>query len=459
MISLPIDIQVIILPLLTSTSLISLSQTNQHFRRLIAPQKSQFVNRLLELECLPENGGEITINEHAKIIVPERTVSYACTNCLKIVPHTRFDNHALLRLRFRKPPPESRAGQRLCGWTSGDAKAQGLQRQTDLRNDTLKNWIWQHSFSELPESRLIELYKIGTTRDRRICNECKFVTGFWSRNAGVGSQRWRGRKRNSNIGTVTVPVVKGRQRRCHDSTERYFWGLFPVADDAKYPWRFKFYREENCDWWTLWSIRCPGCAIWQERAAFRKGGGYGVKATPADSDGWREPGWTGPHFDEWRCNRCFEKSAGKEELAKELLTFWKRLVEYELEQWYYLLAAGWRPVDVIKEATKDKYSWEMIVKRDNVSSQLSRKIPAPVDIAKMDAVQRRHFYGIFKRWFSSLDNPEEVLGENLMNRIWFKRWLIEYDFLEDRIEEMENCTKILEADPGRLVTFALNQHV
>jgi hypothetical protein len=332
MLSLPIDIQVLILPLLNSASLISLSQTNRHFRQLINPQKKQFMNRLLELECLPEYGGEVTINEHAKIIVPSEEVSYACSYCLKIVSHTRFDNHALLRLRFRKPPPESRAGQQLCGWTSGDAKAQGLKRQADLRNDTLGNWLRQNAYSDIPELKLVELYKIGTSRNRRMCNECKFITGFWSRNAGIGSLARRGRSRNSNAGTANVPLVKGRQRRCHDATERYFWGLFPLSANEEYPKRWKIYRESNCDWWTLWYIRCLGCAEWQERAAFRRGHAYGVKATPADPDVWRQQGWDGPHFEEWRCNRCISMTVGKEELGKQLLAWWKKLVDYEVKR-------------------------------------------------------------------------------------------------------------------------------
>ena len=457
MISLPIDIQVLILPFLTSTSLISLSQTNQHFRQLIDPQRKQFVNRLLELECLPEYGGEVTINEHAKIIIPSGTVSYACTHCLKIIPHTRFDNHALLRLRFRKPPPESRASQQLCGWVSGDAKAQGLKKQADLRNDTLRNWIWQNSSSGIPESKLLEFYKIGTTRNRRICNECKFITGFWSRNAGIRSQSWRGKHRNSNIGTARVPVVKGRQRRCHDSTERYFWSLFPIAADAEYPWRWKIYREENCDWWTLWSIRCPGCAMWQERAAFRKGCGYGVKATPADPDEWRQACWDGPHFEEWRCNRCFATSVGNDELGRQLLAFWKRLVDFEISVFNQLLPVGWYAVGAIENATEKKYSWAQIVKKDSVSSQLLRRIPTAEEVAKMDVEQRRHYYRILKRWLNNLDDPATVLGD-LMDRHWFRRWLNEYEILEKRIEDLETYTKILEADPGKLVRFALNRY-
>ncbi|KAN0099038.1 hypothetical protein V8E51_014701 [Hyaloscypha variabilis] len=457
MISLTIDIQVLILPFLTSTSLISLSQTSQHFRQLIDPQRKDFVNRLLELECTPECGGEVTINEHAKIVIPLGTVSYACTNCLKIIPHTDFDNHALLRLRFRKPPPESRVSQQLCGWMSGDAKAQGLKRQIDLRNDTLSNWMSQNSSSGIPASKLLELYKIGSARNRRICNECKFITGFWSRNAGILSQSWRGKHRNSNIGTAAVPVVKGRQRRCHDSTERYFPGLFPIAADSEYPWRWKIYREENCDWWTLWSVRCPGCATWQERAEFRNGGAYGVKATPADPDEWRQPGWDGPHFEEWRCNRCFATSLGKEQLGRELLAFWKRLVDWELSMFNQLLRVGWYAVDAIEDATKKKYSWAQIVKRDSVSSQLLRKVPTAEEVSKMEVEQRRHYYRILKRWLNNLDDPAAVLGD-MMDRHWFRQWSNEYETLEKRIEDLETYTNILEADSGKLVSFALDRY-
>ncbi|PVH79156.1 hypothetical protein DL98DRAFT_572635 [Cadophora sp. DSE1049] len=453
MLSLPIDIQVLVLPLLSSTSLIAISQTNRYFRDLVQPDKRQFVNRLLELECLPEYGGEVTINENAKIIVPSESVSYACTRCLKIIPHTRFDNHAILRLRFRKPPPKSRAARKLCGWVSGDAKARGLKRQDDLKNDTLENWMRQID----PSCNLAEwtsLYHIGSCRNRRLCNECKFATGFWSRNVGVRGG-WRGKQRNSNVGTAQVPVVKGRQRRCHDSTERYFWGLFPIAADSHYPWRWKIYREENCDWWTLWWIRCPGCAVWQERAAFRKGSGYGVKATPADPDMFRQSGWDGPHFENWRCHQCFAVAFGEKELERELLAFWNEKVGYELSQFRSLLPSSFYVVDGIEQQTGKKYSWEQIVKMDSVSSQLLRKVPSGRELARADDEQRRHYYKILKRWFDTLDTPEQVLG-GLMDRSWFRQWIVGYDILEKRIEELETCTKILEADPNTLVSFAFS---
>jgi len=122
-----------------------------------------------------------------------------------------------------------------------------------------------------------------------------------------------------------------------------------------------------------------------------------------------------------------------------------------------LLRVGWYAVDAIEDANKKKYSWAQIVKRDSVSSQLLRKVPTAAEVAKMESEQRRHYYRILKRWLNNLDDPATVLGD-LMDRHWFRRWLNEYEILEKRIEDLETYTKILEADPGKLVRFALNRY-
>jgi hypothetical protein len=198
-----------------------------------------------------------------------------------------------------------------------------------------------------------------------------------------------------------------------------------------------------------------GCAKWQERADCRKGGGFGIKATPAYLDDWLRDGWDGPHFEVWQCNRCFERSFGKEELGRHLLAFWKRLVKFETSTFNNLLVIGWYAVDAIEGATGKKHSWAQIVKMDDVFSQLLRRIPTGSEVANMDVVQRRHYYGILKRWLDKLDDPATVL-DDVMDRHWFRRWPSEYEIVERRIEKLETCTKTLEANPGKLVEFALN---
>lgn len=95
------------------------------------------------------------------------------------------------------------------------------------------------------------------------------------------------------------------------------------------------------------------------------------------------------------------------------------------------------------------------MKKDNVSSQLLRKIPTGGDIAKMDAEKRRPYYKILQRWLDSLEDPERELVE-LMDRHWFRKWSKEYEVLEKRIEELEEYTKLVDTDPEKLVRFSLD---
>lgn len=279
MLSLPVDVQVLILPLLNFTTLISLSQTNRHFRQLIDPQKEHFIGRLLELECLPENGGEVipfpyTINPR-----------YTCAHCIKLLSHTKFDNHSLLRHRYRKPPLNTTA---TCNWTSGDAKARGLHRQAQIRaekqsliaqKEKEKEIPDHHFYFPLPTLRPTQppLDVLGTSRHKRMCNSCRFATGFWAQNVGV--RDWGKRNANSNVGSATVPVIKNRKRVYHDASERFFPGLFPY--DGQYPSVRRVYRERDLGYaiWTLYSVRCPRCEVWREFAAFGRPAMH--KACPA----------------------------------------------------------------------------------------------------------------------------------------------------------------------------------
>lgn len=204
MLSLPVDIKVLILPLLDFTSLISLAQTNRHFRQLIDPQHCHFVGRLLQIECLPEHGGEVTIDPWT--VFPD-TIRYACTRCLKLLPHIRFDNRLLFGIKSKKPPQGCEAANQLCEWTGGDAKAQGLKRQAKIQNDKLEYArLLENSYPATQEA--INALNIGKARNKRICIECKFLAGFWARTTRM------------NVRTSLVPVIKSRQKASHDFTER-----------------------------------------------------------------------------------------------------------------------------------------------------------------------------------------------------------------------------------------------
>ncbi|TVY42700.1 hypothetical protein LSUB1_G002903 [Lachnellula subtilissima] len=441
------DIQILIIPYLDFTSLISLAQTTQLFRDLINPQRRHFVGRLLEIECLPQNGGEVTL-DLLKVFPP--TVRYACTRCLKILPHTKFDNHALLRLRFRKPPPKSRAGKQLCSWTSGYAKAQGLKRQGDLANDTFEKWMArEHPLVFAPTPELKEEYNIGICRHRRTCNECKFQSGFWAQNFDL-TRGWRRRNgnRNQNVGTA-VPVIKSRQvYTYHDASERFFPGLFPYTGD--FPARRRIYRDYLIDRlpWCLYTMRCPGCERWQEFAAFRQP--RMPKSRPRDAPVWDVQDWD-VKVEEWRCNGCVAAADGEQELGRQLVELWKTLAGWEVKWIDYCLVDGWRHIGYLEHEDKD-FSWTLVYRRARVESQLLREVPNVQEIAKMSGEVRREIYGIWKQY---LQKHGEWPEGDLITTPWFKYWSYGYEAMEKRAEFLRACTDRVEADPGILVEYAL----
>ncbi|TVY47434.1 hypothetical protein LOCC1_G003054 [Lachnellula occidentalis] len=447
LLSLPVDLHVLIIPFLDFTCLISLAQTSQFFRNLINPQRHHFVGRLLEIECLPYNGGEVILD--LQKIFPT-TVRYACTSCLKILPHTKFDNHALLRLRFRKPPPESRAGKQLCSWTSGDAKAQGLKRQADLKNDTFENWMLREHpliFSPTPELR--ESYSIGTCRHRRTCNECKFQSGFWARNLDL-ARGWRVRSNNQNVGSANVPIIKSRQvYTYHDASQRFFPGLFPYT--GEYPARRRVYREHLVDLepWCLYSARCLGCERWQEFAAFRQPRLH--KSRPQDAPAWDVQGWEFK-IEELRCNTCVAAASGEQELGRQLVALWKTLADSEVNFIDYCLEDGWRSIHYLEQENKN-FSWARTYRRARIESQLLREVPQPKDIGKMSVEARREIYGIWKQYLQ--EQGEEMGLGKLISNPWFKYWSYGYEAMEKRAEFLRACTDKVEADPGILVEYAL----
>ncbi|TVY15804.1 hypothetical protein LARI1_G006330 [Lachnellula arida] len=450
LLSLPVDLQILIIPYLDFTSLISLAQTNHFFRDLINPQRQHFVGRLLEIECLPNNGGEVTLDLLKDF---PTTVRYACTRCLKILPHTKFDNHALLRLRFRKPPPESRAGKQLCSWTSGDAKAQGLKRQADLKNNTFENWMSREHpliFSPTPELR--ESYKIGTCRHRRTCNECKFQTGFWARNINI-NLGWGHRNDNQDVGTASMPIIKSRQvYTYHDPSQRFFPGLFPYT--GEFPARLRSYRVHHIDReaWCLYSTRCPGCERWQEFAAFRQP--RMPKSRPQDAPRWNIS-WNS-NIEAWRCNSCVAAAYGEQELGKQLVAFWKTLAEAQVRLLDYRLENGWRQFGYLENTNKE-FSWTRVYRRARVESQLLREVPSPLEIMKMSVEARREIYGIWKQFLQ--EQGEWGSGDSIKNlwfkNPWFKHWSYGYEAMEKRAEFLKACTDRVEADPGILVEYAL----
>lgn len=121
------EILCLIVTTLDPISLISLSQSSRGFRSFIQPTRAHFVQRLLSLELLPENNGryrsvplfrgrDSTMHPDDSDVQAWEGIRYACAGCLKLRSHMHFDNHSILRLGLRKPPPGSTEATKLTDW-------------------------------------------------------------------------------------------------------------------------------------------------------------------------------------------------------------------------------------------------------------------------------------------------------------------------------------------------------
>ena len=398
--TLPPEIQCAIFRLLDPVGLISASQTCLRFRKLISPSRAHFVERLLVLECQEKDGGPTPVfTAHNGYLDPDwnsaewNAMRWACSGCLRLLPHTSFDNHSLLRLRYRKPIPGSPAADLYTSWEptrktlrKDRQKQQTLERRREEKRLRTKygiavSYSWNRpkhldvpgnqlidfqeygmeSFQKMTqaeyiglnndewkrmmdqEARAVELEHCGSKRHLRRCIECRFQRGeFRSRTTVTG-------------GTLKVPIVRSRKIRVGTVIDRYFPNISEILD-SKRPTNnrplFRVYRDDaHEELWTIYMIRCPGCARWKDNRAFRFGynyphdppsvGGKTFYHGPKDRD-WEEI--TTSVIDILRCNNCYVKEVGRETLGKELVRWVKMLVTEEKRTVEHRLGFGWRPI-------------------------------------------------------------------------------------------------------------------
>ncbi|KAL4922064.1 hypothetical protein BDW62DRAFT_197303 [Aspergillus aurantiobrunneus] len=406
--SLPIELQWSIIRLLDPIALISISQTNTHFRNVVSPKRPHFIERLLALECRAEVGGPPIHYSRHGLLDPDRNSPeweanrWACTSCLRLLPHDAFNNQMLSRLCYRKPVPGSPAADRCTSWeptsksrkpgspTLRDLRVRGMSYeermlrkrsaiagtnywgisrrmehpqlgpQTDIEKRfgdfqgcgmvevedmTFTDFRWM---SDEQDARIfdrdayaVELIRAGWNRHLRRCIECRFRRGEF-RGCSV--------KGNPN-GTVKVPIVSGRQKSYGTVVDRYFPGVSEVLEnkrpDVNSP-VFVVYRKDAIDRaWTTYRARCPGCSQWKELRAFRFGGIY-PRWEPIDRDNdwwdgysnWDQTKVTEEILDKLQCNHCFVKEHGREALGKVLVDWLECLLELELGEAASVLRTG-----------------------------------------------------------------------------------------------------------------------
>ncbi|KAF5633372.1 uncharacterized protein FTJAE_7188 [Fusarium tjaetaba] len=364
----PNEIQCQIIRLLDPIGLISLSQSSRHFKRLINPQKRHLVERLLQIELLTEHGGPtLTFRSRDSRLEPSwqdeawESMRWACTDCLRLLPHKCFDSQSLLRLGYRKPHPSSDAARMITTWehrpnwrpqhrllrgseayrfdksrralyffavTKGvmcDVDGDPAEHLDNLDVTVLVGFekLFEKEFRDMDDEEQLELFDgialsiendyCGNKRYRRACNECRFRKGVFTCHRSTGFR-----------GSTKFPAVPCRRASFEKDLDRHFPG-FLGALRSKEPSARKANAREYL--YPMYMARCTRCEGWQEIRSFRIEGLL--------HGGWRhslhgEVEMFGRDWDVMCCNRCFVDTKGRDELAGHLKKWIMRLLDKRL---------------------------------------------------------------------------------------------------------------------------------
>ncbi|VUC31054.1 unnamed protein product [Clonostachys rosea] len=264
--SLPAEIRLAIAGHLDAKSLLALSFTCSLFHRLIQFTSEQRLQILLRIELLDRYGGKMGIYGHRPEMGGERFATgqqiadwgrfrWACSGCLRLLPHLEFDNRFIFGKSYQKPVP-TRPCDRVWSWDS---------RPDEDGADAEKN-----VGRRLPGS--------GGQRHLRQCNEClyqrnssalRYVDEFCLRSTVITSPALSRR----------IPVVNSRRIRCASAVNRFFPGFLdflsqsldaskdvPSTRAVKYlGYHSTLY---NVPSFKCYMLRCPGCERWKELRSF-----------------------------------------------------------------------------------------------------------------------------------------------------------------------------------------------
>jgi len=150
-------------------------------------------------------------------------------------------------------------------------------------------------------------------------------------------------------GTAKVPIVPSRHLPFASALERYFPDIATILENKRPAENApvqRVYRKKAVDsLWTMYMVRCPGCSHWQEERAFRFGGNF-HHWTPTSKSQSRFRNWdktevTPSLIDGLRCNHCYAKEHGREELSNVLSKWLDCCFADERYRLGYLLLGGW----------------------------------------------------------------------------------------------------------------------
>lgn len=454
---LPVEVLCDIVRILDPIGLLSLSQTSSRLRFIIKPNHSHLVQRLLALETLSEFGGSCYDYDPIKNEVTPAWDSpqwvrmrFTCCLCLRLLPHTSFDQRRILGLPYRKPYPESPLVSMSTIWEPSF-------RDKRRRRNRAKDYQKKH-----------ESEGVGHKRHQRKCYECRFQAG--KANPQDNSQSFM-------LGTPITPVVKGRCVQFSSLLDRWFPELASalqveqpscmMAKSSDYP---KVHYEKIS--WDMYMARCSGCQRWQEIRALRSRacghpllrayclGAYVDRNEPLSSNTYiRRASCSTPgcqDIDASCCNNCFAKQHGRLDLGLALVAWLKILLNTvlrDLQAVFY----HWHPRSPSLRDIPQKYRSEVLkmwkVKNPRALRVFDKWTRADIRSA---GLRYRRFQEILRLSEEErrIEDPTFTLTLDTTQDFdaWEASWLWYQDCL-DKVEAWEKADDLLE----RLADFVLNR--
>ncbi|KAF5628812.1 hypothetical protein F52700_7905 [Fusarium sp. NRRL 52700] len=215
--NLPTELKEQIARFVDPIGLFSLRLIDNNFRRIIQPQRQQYVEHLLALECSRGYGGcfipftnvhgrPLWIDAHALAT----RARWACTGCVRLLPYYHFQHQFLTDLSWQKPLPGFPTDNIITSWEPGHA-GRNLRVVAPLLGNGDRRLLDYYNVNP----RLWWIFYAGRYRHLRRCNECRF------RNPNIANIA----SFNNMYGTESFPIVAIETHIFTSPLDRYFPGI------------------------------------------------------------------------------------------------------------------------------------------------------------------------------------------------------------------------------------------
>ncbi|CAH0044719.1 unnamed protein product [Clonostachys solani] len=458
--TLPPEMRISIADHLDAKSLLALSLTCTLFRRLIELTSDQRLQILLQLELLDRYGGEMRIYGQrpeqggerfatAQQIADWGRFRWACSGCVRLLPHLEFDNRSIFGRPYQKPV-HARPSGHIWSWDS---------RPDEDGADAGKNVVGR------------QLLGSGEKRHLRQCNEClsqrsssslRYVDEFYFTSPEF----------EPPFLSPRIPVAKSRRIRCASAINRFFPGFLDFLScsldeskevPSKRAMRYLGYhsRLSTVPSFKCYILRCPSCERWKELRSFPVP--CSVSFWSLDMESVREWLFVSSdrllQFDEhhpinFGCMACLAaKENGHDSMAEVVLTLFKGEIDIAIRAEEQRLQVGWRAMtEFIKSEWPESVRQELEMVRENLNEIWH-------DEANVDMQQLGNSRGKLRDFMDEVSRDASFRRDccsQICPRSTVAAFVKYYDAMDEEMNWLHEAKAAVEAMPELLLNWALD---